>query len=187
MARFRNFLRIVWLPMALGLSVAYAGEVPTGTVGRVQVGPDGQAVIALAGTYNSRPTCNSTSTFAINYTTTAGLALLNVLQAAALGNAQVRVIGTGACSGASEVVSSVSQLSPVVASTGEYAVCVNGSPGQNGNCSCNTGKDIVPRQIAFNSCRVSTSTGQTCSASSSTTYFSSKATYWYGSCCLCAR
>lgn len=172
------------LSVVLALPPAHAGQI-TGQVLRITTYPgEGKATVQVAGTVAQRPACNTTSTFALPLATDAGKALLGVATAAHARRSPVTVQGTGTCtlrSGSEDIaVLDLTQAADVLP-VDAVAICASasgGTQGRSGDCTCNTGKYIVPKQLSPTGCSIKTNTGLSCNANAMDGR--------NAACCLCA-
>lgn len=171
----------------IGCAVAspcFAGQT-TGVISKITTySAEAKAVLQIAGTVTGKPACNTGSSFAISLASDTGKAIFAAASEASTRRSTLAITGTNTCStrAGSEDVGSVdfvpaAELLP----TDSIVICSNGSGGtlgKPGDCSCNTGKYIIPKQVTPTSCVVKTSTGLTCTANA----FDGRT----GACCLCA-
>ncbi|MBB1162428.1 hypothetical protein [Aquariibacter albus] len=145
---------------------------------------EGRAVTFIASSLSNKPACNSTSGYAINLTTDAGRVIYNSLVEASTRKTTITIVGSGSCSlraGSEDLISFETTPATEALPLDAIAICSNGTggtQGKPGDCSCNTGKYIVPKQIAVTNCSITTSSGLSCSGHA----FDGRP----GACCLCA-
>ena len=172
------------LAVLLALPSAHAGQI-TGQVTRITTYPgEGKATVQVAGTVAQRPACNTASTFALSLTTDAGKAMLGIATAAHARRSPVALQGTGTCAlraGSDDIaVLDLTQAADVLP-VDAVAICTSssgGTQGKPGDCTCATGKYIVPKQLSPTGCSIKTNTGLSCNANAMDGR--------NAACCLCA-
>ena len=162
-----------------------AGQI-TGVLTKITTFPsESKVVFQVNGTISGKPACNTSSTFAVGISSDVGRSLLTMANQASAAGSSVTIVGANVCATrtGSEDITSLTVISPSISLINSVAICSSaeaGTKGNSGSCSCATGKYIVPKQITYTTCSITTNTGLGCNARGESSYNRT------GECCLCA-
>jgi hypothetical protein len=109
--RFLKVLSLMFAPLAMPTSTAWAMNSGPGTVIRINVEAPGVAIVTVSGpTSGTWPACASLQRYAVNASTAAGQAIYAAILSAKMAGQKITVTGAGNCSiwGDSETIATMS-------------------------------------------------------------------------------